>query len=182
MHAQQAPTEQANGLPMSVCRPKLNIKGRSLSFMYKTLPENETSLVATGGTVNTLVASQTAMAAAALPAVATGSTYYNATVVVDVVGIISYVDPQAAQKSGLIHIDIGETRGTSLCLWCSHLLLCFAFAHIALSVLPQVLAATTLGLTGVSPVIRVRVACGAASGELRPDGTGIAERVLGALQ
>ena len=92
-----------------LCRPKLNVKGRTLSFMYKALPENETSLVATGGTVNTIVASQAAKAAAAPPAVSTGSTYYNATLVVDVVGIINYVDPQAAQKSGLIHIDIGET-------------------------------------------------------------------------
>ena len=112
MHAQQAGFEQAtwlNLLLICLCRPKLNVKGRTLSFMYKALPENETSLVATGGTVNTLVASQTAMAAAALPAVATGSTYYNATLVVDVVGIINYVDPQAAQKSGLMHIEIGET-------------------------------------------------------------------------
>ena len=134
-----------------LCRPRLSVKGRTLSFTYKALPELEASLVTTGGTVNNLVASQAANATGAPPAIATGSTYYNATLVVDVVGILSYVEPQAAQKGGYINVNIGEPQPLASVL---HVTCCYGLlsAHIAPAVLVQVVGAAAIpsGVGGAS--------------------------------
>lgn len=93
-------------------RPKLDAKTNTLYFEYKVLLTNDTGLLATGGTVNSLVAARNGAegtgATPLLPYVTPGSTtFYNATLSIDVVGIQNYVGPQAAQKAGLIRIPLG---------------------------------------------------------------------------
>jgi hypothetical protein len=90
----------------------LNESTYTLYIDYKVLPVNETGLVAVGGTVNTLVAQHNGPEGSAgdpiLPYVTPGSTtFYNATLTIDVVSIQTYVAQQGGQKAGLIRVPLG---------------------------------------------------------------------------
>ncbi len=84
----------------------------TITFAYTVLPVNSTSLPEVGGTVNSIVTSYNGAeggSMSVLPYVTPGSTmFYNASLAVDVAGILSYVaPPSAAEKAGLIRIPLG---------------------------------------------------------------------------
>ena len=95
----------ARALSPCACRPKLDMRGEALVFTYKTVVANETALPELGGTVNTLVASPSNMVA---PTVAPATTFYNASLVIDISGINAYVAPSTGEKAGLIRIPLSK--------------------------------------------------------------------------
>lgn len=83
----------------------------AITLQYVVIAANQT--IASGGTVNSY-ASQGSSAegnsAATLPYVTPGSTtFYNASLAVDVVGIDRYL--QGSEKAGLIRVDLGAYNG-----------------------------------------------------------------------
>lgn len=92
--------------------PKFNSVMDTITFTYTVLPVNSTSLPALGGTVNSIVSSYNGAeggSMSVLPYVTPGSTtFLNASLAVDVAGILSYVAaPAAAEKAGLIRVPLG---------------------------------------------------------------------------
>lgn len=92
--------------------PKYDSAKNTITFNYSVLPVNGTTLPGVGGTVNGIVSSNNGAegsGTSVLPYVTPGSTkFYNASLVVDVAGILGYVaSPVSAEKAGLIRIPLG---------------------------------------------------------------------------
>jgi hypothetical protein len=106
-----------NGQPAHVLlqldRPTYSAISHMMTFQYVVLAMNSTRLPAVGGTVNDYVMrardADSKTHNSTLSAVMPGTTFYAASLVMDIVGIEQYTtDVMARTEDGLIHVDLGE--------------------------------------------------------------------------
>lgn len=88
------------------CRPRLDAALGTLEFTIKKLAANEAGLPELGGTVNAFAASSPSSAA---PPLAPGTTFSNATLIIDIADIETYVDPSIGEKLTVVRVARRKT-------------------------------------------------------------------------